>query len=398
VEDQSFAIIGGGPTETEGANALDAADTPIAPLHHDNAVGEGHLAVAQWKQRAEGRKVQGASLGRDPLRELMGPSPEVEKIREQVAQVAKSPLTVLIQGETGTGKELVAGALHCLSFRRHEPFIALDCGAIPDTLIESELFGHEKGAFTGADQRKAGHFQSADRGSLLLDELVNLPLITQAKLLRVLQERVVRPLGGRHTIAVDVRIIATANVALEHEVRAGRFRQDLYYRLNEFTITLPPLRERAEDILYLANRFLAEACLEFRRPISEISEEAVQLLLRYHWPGNVRQLRSVVRQAVLLSQNGIEPRHLLGVSANSFVESSVTKSNTAPAARSLKEIGAAAAAVAERRAISEALHATGGNKSAVARLLAIDYKTLLHKLKRYGLCGPEYATGQQSSP
>jgi two-component system nitrogen regulation response regulator GlnG len=323
----------------------------------------------------------------------MGPSRHVERIVQQVTQVAGSPLTVLIQGETGTGKELVAGAIHHLSLRRRGPFIALDCGAIPDTLIESELFGHEKGAFTGADQRKVGYFQLAEAGSLFLDEISNLPLITQAKLLRALQERVVHPLGGRHAVSVDVRIIATANVLLEQETRAGRFRQDLYYRLNEFTITLPALRERAEDVLFLANRFLAEACLEFRRPMSEISEEAAQLLLRYHWPGNVRQLRSIIRQAVLLSPNGIQPEHLSGVCAASFAASPVTDSNVAPAGRSLKEIAAAAAAVAERRAISHALQEMKGNKSAVARMLGIDYKTLLLRLKRYGLNGHEPETG-----
>jgi len=302
-------------------------------------------------------------------------------------------LTVLIQGETGTGKELVARAIHELSGRRRGPFIALDCGAIPDTLMESELFGHEKGAFTGADQRKIGYFPLAQGGSLFLDEISNLPLLTQAKLLRALQERVVHPLGGPHAVPVDVRIIATANVLLDHEARSGRFRQDLYYRLNEFTITLPALRERAEDILYLANRFLAEACLEFKRPISKISEEAAQLLLEYHWPGNVRQLRSIVRQAVLLSQNGIAPEHLLGVGAERFVPSPVADSTVAPAGRSLRDIAAAAAALAERGAISQALQAAGGNKSAVARLLEVDYKTLLIKLKRYGICGREFETG-----
>jgi two-component system nitrogen regulation response regulator GlnG len=384
-------MIDGEPAGAGCAAAFDAAH-PARAVYSDKIVGEGHLATAHWRARAEGDKLQRLLPG-DSLSELMGPSRHVEKIVQQVTQVAGSPLTVLIQGETGTGKELVANAIHHLSLRRRGPFIALDCGAIPDTLIESELFGHEKGAFTGADQRKVGYFQLAQGGSLFLDEISNLPLVTQAKLLRALQERVVHPLGERHPVPVDVRIIATANVLLEHETRAGRFRQDLYYRLNEFTISLPPLRERREDILYLANRFLAEACLEFRRPMSEISEEAAELLLRYHWPGNVRQLRSIIRQAVLLSQNGIEPEHLLGVCVESSAASPVTDSDVAPAARSLKEIAAAAAAVAERRAISQALQETKGNKSAVARLLGIDYKTLLLRLKRYGMNGHEFETG-----
>src|SRR5437870_136320 len=177
-----------------------------------------------------------------PLRFLMGPNGQMEKIVEQIKQVADSPLTVLVEGETGTGKELVARAIHQLSARREKPFVAVDCGAIPDTLIESELFGYEKGAFTGAHQRKAGQFQLAAGGCLFLDEIVNLPLPTQAKLLRALQERQVQPLGGKWPVPVDVRIIAASNVPLEREVRAGRFRQDVYYRLNEFGITLPPLQ------------------------------------------------------------------------------------------------------------------------------------------------------------
>src|SRR5205085_11094501 len=180
---------------------------------------------------------------------------------------------------------------------------------IPDTLIESELFGYEKGAFTGAHQRKEGQFQLADGGSLFLDEIVNLPLPTQTKLLRALQERQVQPPGSKRPVRVSVRIIAASNVSLEREVRAGRFRQDVYYRLNEFAITLPPLRER-DDILHLANEFLPEASMELGRPCRKISEAAAQVLLRYHWPGNVRELRNVIRRAILLASDVIEPAHL----------------------------------------------------------------------------------------
>src|SRR5437867_1662206 len=198
-----------------------------------------------------------------PLRFLMGPNGQMEKIVEQIKQVADSPLTVLVEGETGTGKELVARAIHHLSARREKPFVAVDCGAIPDTLIESELFGYEKGAFTGAHQRKEGQFQLAEGGSLFLDEIVNLPLPTQAKLLRALQERQVQPLGSTRPVRVAARIIAASNVRLDREVRAGRFRQDVYFRLNEFGISLPPLRER-DDILHLANEFLPERSEERR--------------------------------------------------------------------------------------------------------------------------------------
>ena len=196
-----------------------------------------------------------------PLKFLQGSSGPMEQIFQQIKRVADSPLTVLVQGETGTGKELVARAIHQLSARREKPFVAVDCGAIPDTLIESELFGYEKGAFTGAHERKEGQFQLAGGGTLFLDEIVNLPLPTQSKLLRALQQRQVQPLGSKRAVPVAVRITAASNVPLEQEVRLGRFRADVYYRLNEFVITLPPLRER-DNILQLANGFLAEASTE----------------------------------------------------------------------------------------------------------------------------------------
>ena len=206
------------------------------------------------------RAIEMAELSRQvkeqlPLKWLMGPSRKMQKVVQEIKQVADSPLTLLIQGETGTGKELVARATHQLSARRSKAFVAVDCGAIPDTLIESELFGYEKGAFTGAQQRKEGRFPLAEGGTLFLDEIVNLPLPTQSKLLRALQERQVQPLGSKQPVRVDARIIAASNVCLEREAKAGRFRQDVYYRLNEFVITLPPLRER-DDILHLANDFL----------------------------------------------------------------------------------------------------------------------------------------------
>ena len=316
---------------------------------------------------------------------LVGPSPESQIVAEHVKQVAKSMLTVLIEGETGTGKELVARAIHEMSDRRKNPFIALDCGAIPDTLIESELFGHEKGAFTGADRRREGHFQLADGGTLFLDEVANLPFAIQATLLRVLQQREVQPLGGTVLVAVNVRIIAASNVPLQAEVRNGRFRPDLYYRLNEFIIPLPPLRGRRDDVLPLANRFLAEASMEFGRPVRAISEEATELLLRYPWPGNVRELRNVIRRAVLLTSDVVRPEHLAGVYADSSPASSPSAHGAPPSGLSLKEIADIAAQQVERQAIRGALRATGGNKSETARRLKVDYKTLHIKMKHYGI-------------
>ena len=316
-----------------------------------------------------------------PLRFLIGANGQMEKIVEQIKQVADSPLTVLVEGETGTGKELVARAIHQLSARREKPFVAVDCGAIPDTLIESELFGHEKGAFTGAHQRKEGQFQLAGGGTLFLDEIVNLPLPTQAKLLRALQERQVQPLGSKRPVQVLARIIAASNVPLEREVRAGRFRQDVYYRLNEFAITLPPLRQR-DNILHLANEFLPEAGKELGRPCRKISEAAAQVLLRYHWPGNVRELRNVIRRAVLLAADVIEPAHLSVIPVDSPATAALREA-PAPGDCSLKEIADAAAAQAEQDAIRRVLQLTSGNKSEAARLLRTDYKTLYLKLKQY---------------
>jgi len=316
-----------------------------------------------------------------PLRFLMGANGQMEKIVEQIKQVADSPLTVLVEGETGTGKELVARAIHQLSARREKPFVAVDCGAIPDTLIESELFGHEKGAFTGAHQRKEGQFQLAGGGTLFLDEIVNLPLPTQAKLLRALQERQVQPLGSKRPVQVLARIIAASNVPLEREVRAGRFRQDVYYRLNEFAIALPPLRER-DNILHLANEFLPEAGMELGRPCRKISEAAAQVLQRYHWPGNVRELRNVIRRAILLASDVIEPAHLSVIPVDSPATAALREA-PAPGDCSLKEIADAAAAQAEQDAIRRVLQLTGGNKSEAARLLRTDYKTLYLKIKQY---------------
>jgi DNA-binding NtrC family response regulator len=333
------------------------------------------------------RAIEMGELGRRikeqlPLRWLMGPSRQMEKVVQQIKQVADSPLTILIEGETGTGKELVARAIHQLSARRKKPFVAVDCGAIPETLIESELFGYEKGAFTGAHQRKEGKFPLAESGSLFLDEILNLLLTTQAKLLRALQERQVEPLGSRQPVRVDVRIIAASNVSLEREVRAGRFRQDVYYRLNEFVITLPPLRER-DDIIHLASDFLAEASMEFGRPCREISEAAAQSLLRYRWPGNVRELRNVIRRAILLASDVIEPEHFAFVVERSAA--TAFREKRAPIGPSLKEIAEAAASDAEQQAIRRALQDSKGNKSGAARLLRTEYKTLHLKMKQYGI-------------
>jgi DNA-binding NtrC family response regulator len=330
------------------------------------------------------RQGQGSSLA-----ERMGGSPAIAQVIQQVAQVAESNFTVLVQGETGTGKELVARGIHQQSPRRPAPFVAVDCGAIPETLVESELFGHERGAFTGAQARREGHFQLAKGGTLFLDEIGNVPLATQAKLLRALEQREVNPLGATRAVAVDARIIAATNSELEESVKAGRFRADLYYRLSEFTIALPPLRSRREDIMHLSQRFLDEVSMELRRPVRRIADEAMQVLLHHDWPGNVRELRNVVRKAALLATDVVTPEHIPALSASAPAPS---RAAAEPLGEdlSLREVAELAAGQAEREVIRHALESTKGNKSQAARLLRTDYTTLHAKMKRYGISARDF--------
>ena len=372
------------------AMRLGAYDYLTKPAQIDEVLLTIERALEHHRLLAEVEKLkiqvrQGSLLARQ-----MGPSVEVQRIVEQVDQVAGSNFTVLVQGETGTGKELVARAVHEGSPRRDRSFIAIDCGAIPETLIESEIFGYEKGAFTGADRRKEGHFQLAAGGTLFLDEIVNLPLATQAKLLRALQERQIRALGGTALVAIDVRIVAASNASLEAETRAGRFRQDLYYRLAEFTIVVPPLRERRTDIPFLAKRFAEEAAMDLKRPVHGLSEAATDFLVHHPWPGNVRELRNVVRRAVLKSGGIILPEHLSVTGGGAAIEAGSARPAGARGTLSLAELARSAAAEAEQQAIHEALRASGGNKSQAARALKTDYKTLHLRMKEYGISSRDF--------
>jgi DNA-binding NtrC family response regulator len=327
------------------------------------------------------------------LSKLILPSPTMRQVADQIIQVAQANLTVLIQGRTGTGKEVVARAIHQESARADKPFVAVDCGAIPDTLVESELFGFEKGAFSGADRRKDGYFQVAQGGTLFLDETANLSLTAQAKLLRVIQERQVMPIGASRALPVDVRLIAATNARLEDKVRDGAFREDLYYRLAEFVIELPALKDRPDDVLALARSFVEEASLELHRSVSGVDEEAARLLASYWWPGNVRELRNLMRRAVLqASQVLIQEKDIKTLLAKAEEGGPVAAEETIapPSAvevdgRSLKEIANAAQEAAEIHAIKAALQTARGNKSSAAKLLKIDYKTLFTKLHRYGM-------------
>ncbi len=314
----------------------------------------------------------------------MGPSEQVKHVIEQVAIVAASNFTVLVQGETGTGKELVAQAIHQLSDRRRRPFVALDCGAIPDALLESELFGHEKGAFTGAERRTEGRFRVAEGGTCFLDEVGNLPMNLQAKLLRVLESGQVQPVGADRTRPMDVRFVSATNLDLQERVSQGLFRADLYFRLAQYAIRLPPLRERVDDIAYLTERFLEEARIELRRPIQAVAPDAVDLLRQQIWPGNVRELRNVVRQVVLQAK-GLVIRADAVQRVLGEAERAVPVAEARVTGSSLREVAVHAAGVAEHDAICETLRATAGNKSQAAKVLRTNYKTLHLKMKQLGI-------------
>ena len=320
------------------------------------------------------------------LAEVMGTSQEIQKVFVQVQQVARTNFTVILQGETGTGKELVARATHQQSDRRDRPFLAVDCGAVPETLIESQLFGHERGAFTGANAMRQGDFELASGGTLFLDEVSNLPMGIQAKLLRVLQERQIRRVGGKQLISVDPRILVASNLDLQEEVRQDRFRQDLFHRLNEFIIVIPPLRERRQDILVLARVFLEQARMELKKHIGGISGEAAKVLQEYAWPGNARELKNVIRRAALLCAYTIEPEHLVALgNVASLVGPVAHADDYLDRGLSFKEITRQAVAGVERQVVERALGQTRGNRREAARLLAIDEKTLRTKIRGLGI-------------
>jgi DNA-binding NtrC family response regulator len=309
-----------------------------------------------------------------------GKSTVMKSIIKQIRQVAWTDFSVIIQGETGTGKSVVAQAIHNLSKRAEQPFQIVDVGVIPETLMESELFGHDKGAFTSADKKKKGFFESANGGTIFIDELENMPQSMQAKLLRAVEEKVIYSLGSTKPVDIDVRIIAATNTDIKESVRERKFREDLFYRLSEFIIILPPLKERTEDIPVLANKFLAEASIELSKQMREMDEAALVMLKQYPWPGNVRELKNVVRRAVLLSDNGIvSPEHL-----EFLIQDRWAEKDSLPFLP-LKEVSALAAKDAERQAIKRALSATKGNKTKAATMLEVDYKTLLTKIKEYNI-------------
>lgn len=306
---------------------------------------------------------------------IIGNSREMREVYEKVTQVARANTTVLIRGESGTGKELIAQAIHYNSQRSDGPFIRVNCAAIPENLIESEFFGYEKGAFTGAVSRKKGRFELANGGTIFLDEIGDLSPMTQIKLLRVLQEQEFERVGGTETIKVDVRILAATNADLEQLMSDGKFREDLYYRLNVYTIMLPPLRERKTDILLLADHFMLKYGRKHGKPIKRISTPAIDMLRVYHWPGNVRELENCIERAVLVCEDQVIHSYHLPPTLQT-AESSNTKPH--------KTLADAVAGF-EKELIQDALKSTRGNRAKAARLLDTTERIIGYKISRYGI-------------
>ena len=308
--------------------------------------------------------------------QLIAESPSMKKLLQDLEKISKSQASVFITGESGTGKEVIAGAIHQLSSRASASFIKVNCAAIPETLLESEFFGHERGSFTGAMQRKTGRFELADKGTLLLDEVTEIPLVLQPKLLRAVQEQEFERVGGMRPIEVDIRFLATSNRNMQEAIETKIFREDLFYRLNVIPIHIPPLRERVEDILPLAHYFLARFCAENHKPLKNFTERARQKLLRYGWPGNVRELGNIIERTVVLDFDAaIDAEHLY-LDAPAYQKTSAEK-GTLPVGISLHQL--------EKRLILETLEAQHQNRTKSASILGISVRTLRNKLHEYGL-------------
>jgi len=321
---------------------------------------------------------------------LMGKSTQIKKILKQINLVAPTNMSVIIQGESGTGKEVIANLIHQKSRRKDKPLIAIDCGAIPDSLVESELFGYDRGAFTGADKTKEGKFELANDGTLFLDEITNLPAAAQAKLLRAIEEKIITHIGGKKSIRVNVRIIATTNIDILDAVNQGKFREDLFHRLNQFKILLPTLQERKDDIPIFAKIFLDEANKELKKDIKDFSSEALKLLLNYYWSGNIRELKHTIHRAVLLAESDyIVPENLimdyldkkskndLHNTNNQNSQFKISNQNNISFDKIIKKV--------EKDLISKAIEQANGNKIKTAKMLNMNVRTLYRKMKELNL-------------
>ncbi len=344
------------------------------------------LAKAVEKQRLLSENVYLKKQLRDKYEfsNIIGSSPAMQKVFSRISKVIKTDSTILILGESGTGKELIAKAIHSNGTRRDKPFIAVHCGAIPENLLESELFGHTRGSFTGAVRDKMGKFEAANHGTIFLDEIATLPMHLQIKLLRVLQEQEVERVGSNRPIKLDVRIISACNVDLDEEVKKGTFRDDLFYRLNVIPVTLPPLRERVEDILPLLRHFLAKYCTEMGRPLMNIAKDVLMALEIYKWPGNVRELENVVERTVALTEgeqialSDLPSNITRAYSEQEEIPTRIT-SRGVDMVKVLSEI--------ERKMIIDALSLSDGVKARAAALLNLNRTTLVEKMRRLGMEG-----------
>jgi PAS domain S-box-containing protein len=373
-----------------GLNQSPTVPSTTVRLHTDN--GRERLVIMRTTQVfAEDGSLEGVIASIKDVteeiapqkREIIADSPSMNEVMKLVRRIASSEATtILLEGENGVGKDLVAKTIHYQSRRQAEPFIAINCAAIPENLLESELFGYEKGAFTDARSQKRGIFELADKGTLFLDEIGEIPLVLQAKLLRVLEEQTFRRLGGLKDIKVDLRVVAATNKNLREAVKEGAFRQDLYFRLNVIQIVIPPLRERPEDILPLAEFFIQHYNRKFKRNIQAISAEASRLMLAHDWPGNVRELRNAVERAMILEEASfIQPASLPITVAQAKTRAA------APALDAISELPAEGISLVEneRQLVISALEKTAGNQTQAARLLRITRDTLRYKMKKYNL-------------
>lgn len=364
------------------AMRLGAFDYLEKPLERDNLVLTLQRAFERIGLVRENRVLRKRIDSTAAIPSMLGSHPKMAEVFRIVAKIAASASTVLIVGESGTGKELVARAIHEGSQRRDKPFMAINCAAIPETLIESELFGHEKGSFTGASARELGVFEAANGGTVFLDEIGEMNVSMQAKLLRAIQEKEVRRVGGKVNVPLDVRIISATNKELEQEIKRGTFREDLFYRLNVIRINLPPLRERGNDVKTLAEFFVKKYRQESGIPVEGISRSALKLLMNYSWPGNVRQLESVIERAVLMAENSvIEPGDLPGELCSSSPMSGCIPFDLPPEGIDMESL--------EKELIVKAMERAGWVIGKAAPLLGLSYKTLQYRLEKFDIERPE---------
>ena len=364
-----------------------ATDFLAKPVDPDHLLLMVERAIAQRRMMAEYILLKEEMAERRGAPRIIGEDGKLRHVLQQLHRAAATDATVLLEGESGTGKELFARGLHALSPRADAPFVAINCAAIPDTLLETELFGHEKGAFTGAVARKAGRFELAHRGTLFLDEIGDLPLALQAKILRALEEKRFERVGGTQSLHVDVRVVAATNRNLKQRVAERQFREDLFFRLSVFPIQIPPLRERSQDVVILARHFVDRFCRDLNKRPLTLSTAALDELNTYSWPGNVRELQNCIERAVILCDGDtIQPRHL-----NLSFRQPVTAT---PVSSPWEEIDLSGTmtdalrrvtAEVERRKVEIALSEAAGNKQRAAEALQISYKTMLQKLKEYGI-------------